>query len=216
MPARTSGDRHPLLIYRRALGRYRSLTLLLTLTLLGLWRLVVEGLVTWPATTSAPWLLAGGLASLVVFTFTWLGPLWAYVQPRGDHLRLQTPIYRMTISYRRVVNTRPVDLLRMFPPSTTRGSDRRILQPFYGKPALGIDLRGLPLRPLILRLFFHRLLFAGDAEGLILIVKDWMGLSNQLSSRMDTWRASQQARPRGRGIGVSLILGEDEPSDGYL
>lgn len=209
MPSRISGDRFPLLLYSHAVGRSGTPALLLTVLLLGLWSLVRMQLVAWPPRPSEPWLLAGGLASFLFLVLAWIAPRLAYVQPRRDHLLVRTPIYRMKISYRRVVNTRPVDLARMFPPSSIRGSDRRLLRPFYGRTALGVDLRGLPLSKFTLRLFFHRLFLAADGTGLVLVVRDWMALSNQLSSLVDTWRSSQQVRPRGPGIGAAAILDDE-------
>ncbi len=210
MAPRSSGDRFRLLIYREAIGRYRLPAFLLSVMLLGLWALRGRLPLAWPPIERAPWLLAGGLTSSLAFLFLWLAPGLAYVQPRRDHLRVQTPFYRMKVSYRRVHNTRPVDVGRMFPPSSIRGSDRALLRRLYGKTALGVDLRGLPLSRLVLRLFFHRLLFAADTEGLVLIVDKWMPLSNQLSSLIDAWRSAQQSRPRGSGVGASAILDDEE------
>lgn len=203
------GDRFPLLLYRQVIGGLRAPTFLLALLLLGLWAAVLSGRLDWPPETTEPWLLAGGLVSLAAWLMAWLGPRSAYVQARADHLRVQTPIYRMKVSYRRIHNTRPIDLVRVFPPSSTRRGWRRILWPFYGGTALGVDLRGYPLAPLTMRLFFHPLLFTPDQSGLLLIVRDWMGLSRQLSARLDLWRSAQQVRPRGTGIGAAAILEEE-------
>ncbi len=116
----------------------------------------------------------------------------AYVQPRQDHLRLQTPIYRLKVSYRRIHNTRPVNIARMFPPSKLKVAQQRLLEPFYGSTALGVDLHGYPIHPLLLRLFLNRFMLAADQPGLVLLVSDWMALSNQLSSLTDAWRSAQQ------------------------
>ncbi|OGO11137.1 MAG: hypothetical protein A2Y93_13080 [Chloroflexi bacterium RBG_13_68_17] len=210
MAPRTSGDRFRLLVYREAIGRYRLPAFLLTMMLLGLWYALGRFPLAWPPVEAAPWLMAGGLASAVLFLFALLGPRFAYVQARRDHLRVQTPIYRMKVSYRRIHNTRPVDVARMFPRASVRGSDRAVLSRLYGKTALGVDLRGLPLSRLVLRLFFHRLLFAADTEGLVLVVDKWMTLSNQLSSLMDAWRTAQQARPRSPSVSASAILNGEE------
>lgn len=203
------GERFPLLLYRQVIGRLRAPTFLLAALLLGLWGGVLSGRLDWPPETTEPWLLAGGLVSLAAWLMAWLGPRTAYVQARSDHLRVQTPIYRMKVSYRRIHNTRPIDLVRTFPPSSTRRAWRKDLAPFYGGTALGVDLRGYPLGRLTMRLFFHPLLFTPDQPGLLLIVPDWMALSRQLSARLDLWRNAQQVRPRGTGIGAAAILEEE-------
>lgn len=190
----TPGDRFPLLLYHYAVSRYRRPAMLLALLLLGLWFPVNLDLLPWPKPPADSWLLAGGLVSTAFWLFALVGPRMAYVQPRENHLRLQTPIYRLKVSYRRILNTRAVELVKLLPPrSLTRGK-RRLLTPFYDHTALGVDLEGYPLHPLLMRLFLHDLFFAPDRPGLVLIVGDWMRLSNQLSDRLQAWRDSRRER----------------------
>jgi hypothetical protein len=137
-------------------------------------------------------------------------PSFAYVQPRPDHLRVQTPLYRLKVSYRRIQNVRPIEFGRMFPPASLSRGERRLLAPFFGTTAVGVDLHGLPLARLALRLFFSRFLFATDQPGLVLLVEDWMALSRQLNAIAERWRASGQARPRGFGSSASAILKDEE------
>jgi hypothetical protein len=77
--------------------------------------------------------------------------------------------------------------------------------------ALAVDLNGLPMRPWLLRLFFHRLLLSPDRTGFVFIVSDWIDLSRQLSGRLDSWRVSQQSRPRSPGMGAADLLRQDSP-----
>lgn len=184
----------------------RRVATLLALLLLGLCYPVSMQMVAWPQPPAERWLLAGGLVSLVLALFTAFGSRLAYVQPRQDHLRLSTPIARLAISYRRIESTRPVDVSRAFPRSMLRGSERRLLAPFFGMTALGVDLYALPVRPWLMRLFFHRLLLSPDRTGVILIVPDWIELSRQLSGRLDAWRTSQQSRPRQPGATLASDL----------
>ena len=202
------GGRFPLLLYRRLIARYRTPTFLLAVLQLGLWYPVSAGWLDWPRPPDDAWLLAGGAVSLAVYLIVLVTPSLAYVQARPDHLRIQTPLYRLKISYRRIHNTRPVDFARTFPPSSLRGGERKLLAPFFGKTALGLDLHALPLSRLALRLYFSRFLFAPDQPGLILLVNDWMGLSRQISTIGEQWRASAQTR--GRGTGVGAILEDEE------
>ncbi len=190
----TPGDRFPLLLYYFAVSRYRRPSMLLALLLLGLWYPVNLDLLPWPRPPADAWLLAGGFVSLAFWLFALIGPRLAYVQPREDHLRLQTPIYRLKVSYRRVLNTRAVELAKLLPPSDLSSGKRRLLAPFYDRTAVGVDLEGYPLHPLLMRLFLHDLFFAPDRTGLVLIVADWMRLSNQLSDGLQAWRDSRRHR----------------------
>jgi hypothetical protein len=209
MSDQPTGDRFRLLLYERRIKRFRQPALTLTLLLWVLWYLVKENYLEWPPPPNAPWLMAGGLVASIFWLFTLIAPRMAYAQPHADHLRLQTPIYRLKISYRRIHNTRPIDFAKTFPPSRVRRSDRWLLQPFFGATALGVDVTDWPLKPSVLRLFFNRYFFAPDQPSFVLLVQDWMALSNQLSSKMDAWRGKDRERPRGPGIDVADILRED-------
>jgi len=203
-----AGDRFPLLLYHRAVAPHRRASAALAVLLLGLWYPVSMQMIAWPQPPADRWLLAGGVVSLAFTLFTTFSPRFAYVQPMRDHLRLSTPILRLAISYRRIESTRPVDVARAFPRAVLRTGERRLLAPFAGRTALGVDLYALPIRPFVVRLFFHRLMLSPDKTGFILIVSDWIELSRQLSSRLDAWRGSQQSRPRQPGLGASDLLRE--------
>jgi hypothetical protein len=207
-----SGDRFPLLLYHRAVAPRRRASAALAVLLLGLWYMVSMRMVAWPEPPADRWLLAGGVVALAFALFTTFSPRLAYVQPMRDHLRLSTPIARVAVSYRRIESTRPVDVARAFPRATLRAGEQRLLAPFAGRTALGVDLSALPIRPFVVRLFFHRLMLSPDKTGFIFIVPDWIELSRQLSSRLEAWRAGQQSRPRQPGLGASDILRED-PTD---
>jgi hypothetical protein len=147
MTDQTPGDRFPLLLYNYAVSRYRRPAMLLALLLLGLWYPVSRDLLPWPKPPGDSWLLAGGVVSPAFWFFAWAGPRLAYVQPRENHLRLQTPIYRLKVSYRRILNTRAIELVKAVPPARLSAGSRRLLAPFYDRTALGIDLDGYPLHP---------------------------------------------------------------------
>lgn len=207
-----AGDRFPLLLYGRALRTFRRAAFALAILLLGLWYPVSLQWLAWPLPPADRWLMAGGLVSLAVALFTSFAPRAAYVQPRGDHLRLSTPIVRLAVSYRRIESTRPVDVARAFPRELLRSAERRLLAPLAGTTALAVDLYALPVRPWLLRLFFHRLMLSPDRKGFVFIVSDWIELSRQLSSRLDAWRTGHHSRPRQAGLGASDIL-RDAPPD---
>jgi len=209
MPARTIGKRYPLLLYRHLVSRYRLPSLMLAVFLLGMAGLLFVDIVPLPEDTFG-WLLAGGSAALFVWLIISLAPAMAYVQPREDHLRVQTPVYRLKISYRRIHGTRPVEVGKVFFRGKMRGREMRSLQPFLGDTALMLDLIGWPLAPIALRLFLHRYMLSPGQAGLVLIVEDWMGLSKQLSSQIDRYQMDRQPKTRGPGIGASDILQEDD------
>jgi hypothetical protein len=48
----------------------------------------------------------------------------------------------------------------------------------------------------VMRLFFNRFFFTPEGPGLILIVDDWMKLSEQISDRIEGWRGDDEAKSR--------------------
>ena len=208
MKRQSHGKRYHLLLYESHARRYRGRALLLALLLSLLWVLVRASLVAWPKSSSAPWLFGGTLVCTLFWIYTVVGPRLAYVQPRADRIRLQTPIYRLNISYRRLRNTRPIDFMKLYFPEGVPNRYRRLLRPFFGATAIGIDLHELPLPTWLLRVFFSKLMIAPDLTGFVLLVQDWMSLSNELDVLMEDWRYSSQEHRRGPGLGASEILSE--------
>jgi hypothetical protein len=203
--SRFKGKKYPLRLYRHVVQLYRRHALLLALGLLGLWVLDLTPLVRWMPAGGERWLLAGGLVAAAYWLFITIGPLTAYAQPRADHLRLQTPIYRLKISYLRIRTVRPIDVSRMIYPTRASASHKKELRPFLDKTVLGIDLTEWPLPRWVLRLFLSRWMLANDQLGLVLYVDDWMGLSNQLTRVMQAWGENRRPQQPGRGVAAEII-----------
>lgn len=208
MSKQPRSERYHLLLYQEIVGRHARKALLLACLFLGLWILVDRGYAYWLGRSTQRWLFAGGLIAFVYWLFARFGPGLAYAQAHHDHLRIQTPIFRLNISYRRIINTRPVVFDKLFPPESMPRRDRHSMKPFLGATALAIDLRGWPLPTWLLRLFLSRYMLANDQIGFVLLIEDWMRLSTQLTSLLGNWRASRQQRPPRPGIGVSDLLSD--------
>lgn len=204
--------RFQLSLYRQILRRHRLPSFMLALLLFFLGALTWLQWVSWPKPPTARWLLGASLIAALYWLFTLLGPILAYVQPRPDRLRLHTPFYRLNVSYRRIRNTRPVDLAQAFPPETTPRGFRRTIRHFYGMTALGIDLSSWPLPRWLLAFLLGKMMLTPDRPGLILITRDWMTLSNQLETMMSEWGEGQRQREWHPGANVADILqaGEDD------
>lgn len=186
------GDRFGLLLYRAVLDRFRWPLGWLATLLAGLWALASLGWVRWPAPRHGPWLFSAALVAAACWLILTIARRLAYVQPRRDHLRLQTPFLRLNISYQRIDHTRPLQVSKAYPATELSAAERRFLQPLMGMTALAVDLQGLPLPAWLLRLFLHRRFFTPDRVGLILIVSEWMSLSEQISDHMETRRNDRQ------------------------
>ncbi len=194
MKAKNSGSRHRLLLYERVMDRLWGSTLALGL-LLG----ALLGYTWW---TGAPvlhgqidvLLLAGAVIALGFSLFALLARRMAYVQPYRDHIRLVTPFLRTNISYRRVLSTHPSEFSQIYPPKSATWAQRRLLEPFYGKTAIVLELSSFPLPMTYLRLFLAPQMFYRRSLGLVLLVPDWMAFGTQIDSFLGTWQQIEKQK----------------------
>lgn len=210
MAKRRRYKRYPLSLYRQSLRRHRLPALLLAIALTVLGALAWLRWAPWLQSQSYRWFFSAGLLSFFYWFMALVAPAFSYVQPRNNHLRLQTPFYRLNISYRRIRSTRPIDITKTFTPQVTPRAFRRALRQFIGMTALGIDLISWPVPRWLLRFILGKMLLAPDQPGLILITRDWMALSKQLETLMGEWNDEQRQRAWHPGANVGKILHGEE------
>jgi hypothetical protein len=187
MKSQAPGARHTLLFYRRTADRLWKLNLLLGIVVAaaGWWALlrptVIFGL------ENEQWLFAAAAVAFALSIAFFIARYFAYVQPRPGYLYFVTPFLRFNISYQRVRSVRPVLIQQIFPPGVSSWAQRSYLEPFYGKTALVMELKGYPLNPALMKLFLPNQLFSPQSTGLVLLVPDWMALSTELDSYIGAW-----------------------------
>jgi hypothetical protein len=176
------GIRHPLLLYRR-LASYWRVPLMLLL-------IVSSGLLTWnhPALQELRLgLVVTLLLSLVLLLLTFIMSRLAYVQCRADALFIQLPLYGLHIPYESVLETRAAFMYELFPPSEQPFSTRGFLNPLWKTSAVVVRLRSFPQPRRQLRLWMDSRMIIHD--GLVLLVKDYMGFRREIQHAMIHWRA---------------------------
>ena len=188
MKTSKSGGRHTLLLYRRSMDRLWKIILLLGILLAFAW-----GWTLWESRTISIFstdtlLLAGAIVAFMLALFFFLARFRAYVQPYPKYVKMVTPFLRMNISYRRMRSVRPDLVAHIFPKSETSRSQQRSLEPFYGKTAIVMELKGYPLDQTLLKIFLPSVMFSPQFTGLVLIIPDWM----QLSTEIESFRGSQR------------------------
>lgn len=194
------GKRHPLLIYRRAMDRALSASVLLGILIVVAWGWIYFGEPQRMAEVT-PWLVAGGIVAGVFAIFAFLTRWMAYVQAHSNHLRVVTPFLRLKVSYQRVRSVHPTEFQQLFPFHETSWSDKNFLEPFFGMTVVVVELSSYPLNRALLRLFLPKQMFSKGTPGLIFIVQDWMGLSTELDSLTGTWMQFRKPRRKvGRGL----------------
>jgi hypothetical protein len=194
MKRRRSGKRHPLLLYRRTMGRLWKSTLMLGIVLGGAggWSFLNDRLLF--GDQGWVWLMAGAATALFFSGFAFLSRYMTYVKAYHNHLQVVTPFLRLKISYRRIRSVHPSSVQQIFPPQESKWSQRKTLEPYYGKTAILIELAGFPMHPLLLRMFLPAEMFAPNVTGLVLLVPDWMAFSTELDSLQGAWLQSQGRR----------------------
>lgn len=176
--------RFPLLVYT-PLRRWGSLGLLTALLVGAFWLLMPRILGPTPL---RPLALLAALAGAALFVYGRFAPRVAHVRCEPTGLRLQGPLMPLLISYRRVEGTRLAPLAKVFDLQKDRAA-RRWPQAYWGMTAVLVDLKGYPVPPWWLRLWFDRHLFLPNGTGLVLLVEDWLALSQQLDSAISAYRA---------------------------
>jgi hypothetical protein len=119
----------------------------------------------------------------------------AYVQCFPRYLRIQTPILPLNISYRRIEETRLVQIGKVFSFEQEKAARRTWPETYWGMTAVTIDLNSLPANEKWLRLWFDRYLFSPETRGFVFLVEDWQEFSRQLNAALGRYRA-QRARRR--------------------
>lgn len=198
MKSARAGTRHPLLFYRRTMDRVWKSTLLLGLTIaaaVGFNLLSPRDVL---GLSSDTWL---GVVTVVAFAlsgFAFLTRWMAYVQAQPAALSVVTPFLRLRLSYKRMRSVRPTLTQQLFPPEKSTWAQRSYLEPFYGKTALLVELRGFPINPAVLKLFLPDAMFARTTTGLVLVVDDWMQLSTEIDSFRGAWLQQESVARLGR------------------
>jgi hypothetical protein len=196
MKKRKSGSRHVLLFYRRTMDRLWKTTFVLGLVLAiaGGWTLVQDTPVF--GISSNVWLFAGAVLAFALSIFAFLARFRAYTQVYANYLSVVTPFLHLKISFKRMRSIHPVLVQQLFPKDEASWAERSFLEPFYGKTAVVITMRGYPLNPKLLRLFLPAQMFSPRTTGLVLMVPDWMKFSTELDSFHGAWLQTQGGQAR--------------------
>jgi hypothetical protein len=188
-----TGRRHPLLIYSRLYAQWRLPALLITLIGLGLAWFAPGALADARARLG---LVVVALASLLLFLYSLLAPRLSYVQCRPTHLRVNTPLFPLAISYSRIHTARPVP----FEPANVHWTQSEAAHPFIGQTMLALDLTSFPMSRRWLRVLLNPFVLPNNFLGLQLLVPDWMALSRDI----EVYRSQWSTRERDRAYGDSL------------
>jgi hypothetical protein len=143
------------------------------------------------------WLfLVIGVVGALVFLYSVLARRATYVQCLPDYVKIRTPFLTVVVSYKRILQVRPIEFHTQLSISDIKRTRRRLVEPFLGYTVILLELQGFPVNERQLRIWLPWFMFASEVVGFVLVVEDWMALSRQISVFSDQWIARRQARER--------------------
>ena len=190
--AKKSGDSFRLLIYERMWQRWAAVCGLIVLASATLWWFAPRmRILHRPLRILA---LIPAIACLIILVYAYLARRLAWVQCRSGHLRIQTPVYPLAISYARIKGVRPNTVVQVFNPAELKSAQRNWVRPYMGMTALVVELSKYPVSRKWLRLWFSPFLLPPNLTGFVFLVEDWMSLSRQLDDFRSGWEMHRAAR----------------------
>jgi hypothetical protein len=189
---RRSKPRFRLLIYERMWQRWATPCILIVPGSVVLWLFAPR--IPHFYAPSRVLALAPALVALLILAYAHLARKMAWVQCRPNHLRIQTPLYPLTVSYSRIKSVRPNTFAQVFDPAKQRGTRRNWLVPYWNRTVVVVEVSRYPLGRAWLRLWFSPYLLSPEVTGFVFLVEDWMALSRQLEDSRTNWETRRTAR----------------------
>ena len=189
-------DRFRLLVYGRMWQRWAFPCLLIAPASVALWWLAPQ--ISMIDQRLRILTLFPALAAVLMFIYTFWARNRSWVECRTGHLRIQTPVLPVAISYSRVRVVRPKPFAQVYNAALTNPARHRWLEPYLRTTALSVELTAYPVDEKWLRLWISPYLLDPDSPEIVLVVSDWMTLSRQIDDFRGRWmeRRSKQARRR--------------------
>jgi len=192
MAKQRHGTRFRLRIYARMGQRWAWLCILLILASAAMWWLTPYSSIILPSSRLLT--LVPAAIGLIILLYTILARRMAWAQCRPGHLRIQTPLFHLAVSYQRIREVRPTSMQNIFDSKKARKALRGWLKPYAGHTAVVVDLTKYPVSKKWLGIWFNRYLLLPDTPGLVLVVGDWMALSRQIDDYRTRWEMERNAR----------------------
>ena len=198
------GKRHSLLVFRRRYRHRRGLYFFVAFLFVAFY--IALNLMPASFWERIPWgpdydkiLLVASAVVFVIAVFRLVASEIPYVQCTAQNLKIQTPLYPIVISYKRMKETRPNPLFQVFRRDQLSRIERRLVldDKVGGQTAIVIDMTSWPMSLAYLKFWLGNLMVTPDHRGLVLWVEDWMTLNRELGDFKDRWRDHQTGRDGG-------------------
>ena len=127
------------------------------------------------------------LIAACLMIYSLLARFTTYIQAHTNTLIVKAPFFRLLVSYGRINIVRTSPFKRHFPPEALSWAQRRLAKDLYGKTCTLVELKGYPLPRRTLKVMLGRFLLPMEGEGLVLLVEDWLQLSNEIAAARAEW-----------------------------
>ncbi len=228
MKRRQTHHSHRLLIFE-ALGKrtifVASLVLfsLLSLLVLDWHQPILEG---WRG------LVIGAMLTTAVFIGLYLLLILSLpsVTVHNDYIAIRGTLTSFRLPVKQVIGVTPSKISKHYPVTDLRLSEFYRISKLYEAPCALIEVKDYPLPATTRRYLFPRVMFTPTHErpGLLLNVKDWLGLSREIEAKRDGWlenvreerptlatrmaEISQSQTPSGQADAPLLLIIDDSPA----
>ncbi len=182
---RPQGKRFRLLIYEQMWRRWALSLILIVPASLVLWWVAPQLSITNPLYRALA--LIPAAISMAMLLLVYLSRRRAWVQCRYNHIRIQSPVLPLVISYSRIKEAKPRSFADVFDPAREKAARRSWLGPYWGKTALVVRISKYPVAKFWLRLWLSPYVLLPDSPGFVFLVEDWMALSRQVDDYRTAW-----------------------------
>lgn len=215
---RRPGKRHTLILYTRLYGTLLVTGLIMAVLSAVMW-VLAPGLPMlgyaplWLAQLNLPGLRILGdlmlivvLASLGLAFIGFYGRTFSFVQCHFSYLLLSTPLLRMRIPYSKIVTYAPARFGELYPLAQQGWSQRSYLQGVMSQlraedegAVLQMQIKRWPVNPRLVKLLLNSYMISPKVNGLLIMLPDWRGFSNELNRQIEDYRAYVAEKRNKRG-----------------
>jgi class 3 adenylate cyclase len=207
--------RHRLLIFE-AMGKrllWASSLVLVVLLLLLVWDWNQPFLGGWQWVGRGGVLLATAVLTLYIATL-----FWPQVVVQKDGLYVRSHWKSFTIPVAQIISVTPSKISKHYPVANLRLTEFYRISDIYETPCALIELRAYPVTPSIQRYWFPRVMFTPDENrpGMLLHVKDWLALSDQIEEIREAWLAENRERRERESLDTAVTNGSTTLPPNYI
>ena len=113
---------------------------------------------------------------------------------RRLQIRIVITLFRVNISYRRILTVDQRTLAVNIPPYNAGWTQLNSFSANYGRTFVVIGLKSFPISPQILKIFMPKQMFSLKEPGLALMVPNWMAFNTEIDSHIASWRHKKTRR----------------------